>query len=133
MSETVTGDNNVDEWKLLAERFAKTLFSSIRGGNEDEDDGEDQGGKLNRDIWSQTLGRAGRGKDELIRILGREIGLAAAAVLAEPLARFANNKQLRITIELVPRSEEKGEPSAPSIVSPRPRKPKSTKKAKISR
>ncbi|MEZ4742639.1 MAG: hypothetical protein R3B45_09360 [Bdellovibrionota bacterium] len=49
------------------------------------------------------LSKAGKSKDEIIQILGREIGFALAAVLQEPLQRLVDGRKIRISIELVPK------------------------------
>jgi hypothetical protein len=47
-------------------------------------------------------GWAGKGKDELVQVICREIGTATAMVLKEPLGKLLENKRIQITIELVP-------------------------------
>ena len=49
---------------------------------------------------------AGKGKDELVQILCREIGIATAAVFKEPLSQVLENRKLQITFEFVPKDEE---------------------------
>lgn len=63
---------------------------------------------LLKDIIGGTVGRAGKSKDEFVRILGREMGLAAAAVLQEPLERLVRSKKIQVTIELVDADPKRG-------------------------
>ena len=67
---------------------------------------------LAKDLINNALKGAGKSKDELIQILGREIGLAWAAVLKDPLEKLIDNKSLQITIKLVSHDEEE-ETSSP--------------------
>ncbi len=60
-----------------------------------------------KELWSTLSGLAGKGKGELIQIIGREIGLATAAVLKEPLAQLLKDRKLQVTIEFVPVKNEK--------------------------
>ena len=62
-------------------------------------------GKIVKEFINTILSRAGKGKDELIQILGKEIGFALAAVLAEPLQKLVENKKLTISIELTNKKE----------------------------
>ena len=61
---------------------------------------------LAKEIINTTIKSAGKSKDELVQILGREIGLAWAAVLKEPLEKIIEGKSLQITIELVSKEGE---------------------------
>ena len=45
---------------------------------------------------------AGKGKDELVQLICREIGVATAAILKEPLTQLLENRKLQFTVELVP-------------------------------
>lgn len=58
------------------------------------------------DILTSLLSLAGKGKDEAIQIVGREIGIALAAMLKEPLAMLVNNRKLKVTLEFVPNHEK---------------------------
>ena len=91
----------VDELKNRGDRLLKNLLSGIAGTLQPDDDGNP------RDLVFSLLSKAGKGKDEVIQILGREIGLALAAVLAKPLEQMTENKRVRITVELVPKARKK--------------------------
>lgn len=60
---------------------------------------------LAKELINSTIKSAGKSKDELVQILGREIGLAWAAVLKEPIEDLLNGKSLQITVELVSKDE----------------------------
>lgn len=101
----------VDDFRFFKDRFTKAVMSGLSHLSEDERFHSDEYKPL-RDLISSTLDRAGKGKDELVRVLGREIGLAFAAVLAEPLAKLVANRKLQITMELVERAEGQEEGSS---------------------
>ncbi len=90
----------MNETKTRRDRIIKNLISGITGATQSEDDSSA------KDIVLGLLSKAGRSKDEVIQILGREIGLALAAVLAKPLEQMTENKRLRITVELVAKSKK---------------------------
>lgn len=90
----------MNETKTRRDRIIKNLISGITGTSQSEDDSSA------KDIVLGLLSKAGRSKDEVIQILGREIGLALAAVLAKPLEQMTENKRLRITVELVAKSKK---------------------------
>ena len=69
-----------------------------------------------KEVLSNLAGLAGKGKDELIQSICREIGQATAAVLKEPLAQLLKDRKLQVTIEFVPVKNDKEK-------SPKPKKP----------
>lgn len=87
----------VDDLKNRGDRILKNILHSFSGS---EDDGAGA-----RDLVLGLLSKAGRSKDEVIQILGREIGFALAAVLAKPLEQMTESKRVRITVELVPKAK----------------------------
>ena len=91
--------------KLLATMLAK-----------DEDRSESSSSSA-KEVLSTLAGLAGKGKDELVQSICREIGQATAAVLKEPLAQLLKDRKLQVTIELVPVNNDE-EPQS----RPRPRK-----------
>ncbi len=91
----------MDDLKNRGDRILKNLISGIAGSAKSDDD------STARDLVLGLLTKAGRSKDEVIQILGREIGLALAAVLAKPLEQMTESKRVRITVELVPKSTKK--------------------------
>lgn len=58
---------------------------------------------LGRELLAALIKSAGKGKDEIVQIIGREMGFALAAVLKEPLEQLVKNKKLQISMELVPK------------------------------
>lgn len=60
-----------------------------------------------RELISNLASWAGKGKDEIVQLICREIGSATAAVLKEPLTQVIESRKLTITLELVPKKEEK--------------------------
>ncbi|SME94563.1 hypothetical protein [Pseudobacteriovorax antillogorgiicola] len=49
---------------------------------------------------------AGKGKDEVVQLICREIGFTTANLLQEPLAKMLEGKKIQFTIELVPKDED---------------------------
>jgi len=94
----------VTESKNRADRIIKNILTGLAGPLNAEED------STAKDIVFGLLSKAGRSKDEVIQILGREIGLALAAVLAKPLEQMTENKRVRITVELVPKAKKSPEP-----------------------
>lgn len=96
----------VDDFKSLRDGLFRTLLGSL-----DEDDDESATGSKSRldasatkALLGQIFARAGKGKDEVVQIIAREIGVAVAAMLKEPLAQLAKNQKLQISFEFVPKS-----------------------------
>jgi hypothetical protein len=112
----------VDEFKSLRDN----LFKVLTGKDKDRDDEDGLGGLgsvLDAGTAKALLGaifqRAGKGKDEVVGIVAREIGVAVAAMLKEPLAALAKNQKLQISFEFVPKDGHQEEP-------PRSKKPRRT-------
>lgn len=63
--------------------------------------------KVGKDFFGNLSSWAGKGKDELVQLICREIGLATAAVLKEPVSQMLSDKKLQLTLELVPKESEK--------------------------
>lgn len=70
-----------------------------------------------RELITGTIDKAGKGKSEFVKILGREIGQALAAVLKEPLDQLVRTRKINVCIELV---EREGSPEAPKQSEPKP-------------
>jgi hypothetical protein len=85
--------------KSTRERLLKGLLGNLTGAGIDTN--------LTRDIVINFLSKAGKGKDEFVQVLGREIGLALAAVLEKPLSQLAENNRISVTIELEPKDRLK--------------------------
>lgn len=75
--------------------------------NKDEERRERAKESLVRDFLGALASWGGKGKDEVIKILGREIGQAAAAILKEPLNQIIGGRKLQITLELIPKDGKK--------------------------
>jgi hypothetical protein len=90
----------VDDLKNRGDRILKNIMSGIASTLSSDEEG------AGKDLVSGLLSKAGKSKDEVIQILGREIGLALAAVLAKPLEQMTENKRVRITVELVPKAKK---------------------------
>ncbi len=113
----------VDEFKSIRDN----LFKVLTGKGEREGADDDMGGMgsvLDAGTAKALLGaifqRAGKGKDEVVGIVAREIGVAVAAMLKEPLAALAKNQKLQISFEFVPKDEAQQEDA------PRGKKPRRT-------
>ena len=59
---------------------------------------------LNQVGFKILVVHGGKSKDEIVQVLCREIGVATAAVLKEPLNQVLENRKLQITMELVPKA-----------------------------
>jgi hypothetical protein len=67
--------------------------------------------KFGREFFANLASWAGKGKDEIVQMICREIGIATATVLKEPLSQIVENRRLQVTLELVPK---KGAPDSPA-------------------
>ncbi len=68
---------------------------------------------------------AGKGRDELLHMICKEIGQATASVLEEPLTQLMRTKKLQITIELIAQDDEGTTSSTPKAKA----KPRRTSKS----
>lgn len=102
----------VDDFRSLRDGLRRALLGqnasqgdSASGSQDDRDD------QTSADVLKAILGtlfaRAGKGKDEVVQIIGREIGQAIAAMLRDPLSKIAENQKLQISFELVPKNEKR--------------------------
>jgi hypothetical protein len=89
----------VDDLKNIKNTIKNTIFSSIHL-SEDEI-GEKLAGPFAKSLINQMIQKAGKGKDDIVQILGREIGFAVAAVLKDPLSQLVEGKKIQISLELV--------------------------------
>lgn len=130
----------VDEFKTIRDN----LFKAIMGG---DDAGPDDGGIHDDDsrryradasaakaIIASMFARAGKGKDEVVQTVAREIGVAVAAMLKEPLAALAKNQKLQISFEFVPKTGKGGredpEVTEEKTTKASPRKPSTKKRSR---
>ena len=103
-----------DEFKSIRENLFKVLVGKPFGErNDDFDEGEALGGSapgMDASAAKALLGalfaRAGKGKDEVVQTMAREVGMAVAAMLKEPLAQLAKHQKLQISFEFVPKDGE---------------------------
>ena len=102
------------------DNLVNKVFSTIVKGLDGEDVSTDTENLTAKDVLGAFANWGGKGKDEIVQILCREIGVATAAVLKEPLNQVIENRKLQITMELVPKDSGQ--------VSSKPAKKKSVKK-----
>ncbi len=55
---------------------------------------------LVKELFSAVLKSAGKGKDEVITVLGREMGMAFAAMVKEPLQKIVDSKALKVNFQI---------------------------------
>lgn len=85
-----------------------------------KEDGKDEGSSSSaKDLLLTLAGLAGKGKDELVQSICREIGQATAAVLKEPLAQLLKDRKLQVTIEFVPVNNNNDKVSTEKASKPR--------------
>ncbi len=94
------------------------LMAKEDSKGESKDEGTVAGAK---ELLFALAGLAGKGKDELVQSICREIGQATAAVLKEPLAQLLKDRKLQVTIEFVPVKNKHAEPSFPASNKKKPR------------
>ncbi len=92
----------VDDLKSLKETLIKSVFSAVAGSSENTDEPGAATGTI-RDVISSLASLAGKGKDEMVQIISREIGIAVAGVVKEPLTSILESKKITITVELTPK------------------------------
>ncbi|MBC7658216.1 MAG: hypothetical protein H7249_00755 [Chitinophagaceae bacterium] len=84
-----------------------------------KEDGKDESSSSSaKEVLSTLAGLAGKGKDELVQSICREIGQATAAVLKEPLAQLLKDRKLQVTIEFVPVKNDKEKPRSSKKTTP---------------
>lgn len=86
--------------------IADSILRLIVGRSDSErNDGsaEEVDAKKAKALISALFARAGKSKDEVIHMVAREIGMAVAAMLKEPLALLAKHQKLQISFEFVPK------------------------------
>ena len=113
------------------DRFVNKILGSIlKNIDGDLQDPEDKPSA--RDVIGAVASWGGKSKDEIVQALCREIGVATAAVLKEPLNQVLENRKLQITMELVPKSADEGEGKKLTTTAKKTnlRKKKSTAKAR---
>jgi hypothetical protein len=58
--------------------------------------------RIASELVSGVLSRLEKSKDEIIRLFCRELGIAMAGILKEPLQRLSESRKIQVTIEIVP-------------------------------
>lgn len=87
------------------ERVIKNFTQYLTGSINRRSDKNDTALPGAKEFLTAMASWAGKGKDELVQAICREIGTATAMVLKEPLGKLLENKKIHITIELVPHEE----------------------------
>lgn len=82
------------------ERLIRQLISFVLKSN-DSDKAFDM--PTIRDLLGALASWGGKGKDEVVQVLCREIGVATAAILKEPINQVLEARKLQITLELIPK------------------------------
>ncbi len=100
----------VDEIKNIRDNLLKTILRSGRSLTEPEDEQSSSSSYMDiatvRDLLIMLFNRAGKGKDEVVQIVAKEIGSAVAGMLKDPLSQIAQTQKLQISLELVPKVPE---------------------------
>ena len=124
-----------DEFKSIRD----SLFRALMGNFDDIDESDADAPRTGRldssttkALLSAIFARAGKGKDEVVQIVAREIGVAVAAMLKEPLAQLADKQKLQISFEFVPKAVM-GSPSENVAKAHRPPKPGAKSKKRRSK
>ena len=101
--------------------------SSSQGeGQSDEKSGKSDASAA-RDLLITLITRAGKGKDEVIQVLGREIGAALVALLKQPVQELFKNQRLQITLELQPKEDRTINKNKTARKAPKKKSPPSKK------
>lgn len=103
----------VDDLKSLKDNLFKVLAGRNQDASDDdkEGEGEEDGdssfidSSAARALISTIFARAGKSKDDVVQILAREIGMAVAGMLKQPLSQLAKHQKLQITFEFVPKQK----------------------------
>lgn len=121
----------VDEFKGLRDQVLKSLISSVTSridGRSSSKEHAESGldASAAKDLIASVAAWAGKGKDEIVQVLCREIGVAIAAVVKEPLEQVLENRRLVISFELSPKDESKDAKKDKQSKKSRPSKKKKT-------
>lgn len=97
-----------DDLKNLRDRLIKGALAFFWAQEGDKDNLKDIAPDLDettiRDIIGDLLDKTTKSTSEIVRSLGREIGMTFAAMLKEPLSQLAKSQKILISIELVPKA-----------------------------
>jgi len=90
----------------------------------EEDESREESQRIDLRVLKDLLGVvgnwAGKGKDEVVQVLCREIGLAIAAMIKEPVTQILENRKLQITLEFSPKNGQKPQSKKKTSRSKRP-------------
>ena len=111
-----------DEFKSIRENLFKALAGRTFGERTDDYQDTEEGGSggpgmdagAARALLGALFARAGKGKDEVVQVMARELGMAVAAMLKEPLAQLAKHQKLQISFEFVPKEDAAKAPEDPA-------------------
>lgn len=109
----------VDDLKSLKDNLFKVLANrgqQNEGTADDDRDVQNEGNegsfidsRAARAIMGTLFAKAGKSKDDVVQILAREIGMAVAGMLKQPLSQLAKNQKLQISFEFVPKNVKKAD------------------------
>lgn len=112
-----------DEFKSIRDNLFKVLTGFTVNVNsasdqtpdlsDDDEDGARSSGRSRaamdasaaRALIAALFTKAGKGKDEIVQIVAREIGTAVAHMMKEPLSQLAKHQKLQISFEFVPKDK----------------------------
>ena len=96
----------MEELKNLKDNLLKSMFSAVSSVSDSQESAKGPTGAL-RDIIGGLASIAGKGKDEIVQIISREIGIAVAGAIKEPLTQILDSKKITITLEFSNRNDTK--------------------------
>lgn len=96
----------VDEFKTLKESLIRSVFAAVASSTDPENPQAKATPSAIRELVSSLALIAGKGKDEIVQIISREIGIAVAGVIKEPVHQILEDRKLKITLELVPKKAQ---------------------------
>jgi 5-carboxymethyl-2-hydroxymuconate isomerase len=85
----------VDDLKNIRNQLFKAAMGAVSGISGSKDTAATL-----RDTVASLATLAGKGKDEIVQMISREIGQAVAGVIKEPILEIIRERKLQITIEL---------------------------------
>jgi hypothetical protein len=95
-----------DDFKTIKGTLLKSVFSAVASVSDSGNEAKSPGSAI-RDIIGGLASIAGKGKDEIVQIISREIGQAVAGVIKEPLLQILEERRIKVTIEFVAKNESK--------------------------
>ena len=117
-----------EESKSIADSILRLIVGRSDSERGDDSSDGDVDAKTAKALISALFARAGKSKDEVIHMVAREIGMAVAAMLKEPLALLAKHQKLQISFEFVPKQGHEG--VADEVQGKRPHRPRRARSSK---